>query len=385
MQNKLITALRLKITTLLKGPSYLDEFTRQTYKTYLNHNKVIHYRDGYPVYSLSTPALFSKPAANFFARILYRIIQNRNMPNLMSFALTDTCNAQCAHCSFFDKESQRKGEVMTSQQCKKIIADAQEIGVSIINLLGGEPLMRGDIMEIIKSIDKDLSTVILFTNGWHLQEKAGDLKKAGLDGVYVSIDSADGAEHDKIRNRNGMFEKAMAGLSSAKKAGLSVGISCCITKDDYNGGKLEEIIELGREIGIHEILVFDAIPTGKLKDCGKLIDDNHWINDMIKFTEKYNKDDSYPGILVYAYATSHRSTGCSGGTSYFYVSPFGDISPCDFNHAVFGNALERPLYEIWDEMSSMDMYKQATWGGCKMKNAKYRDSIHVSTEGYQRR
>lgn len=370
---------------LLKGPSYLDEFTKQTYKIYLNHNKIIHYRDGYPVYSLSTPALFSKPAANFFARILYRVIQNRSMPNLMSFALTDKCNAQCAHCSFFDKDSKRKGSVMTLNNCKKIIADAQEMGVSIINLLGGEPLMRTDITDIIRSVNKDLSTVILFTNGWYLHEKANDLREAGLDGVYVSIDSSDAVEHDKIRNKSGMFEKAMLGLTSAKKYGLSVGISCCITKEDYENGKLEKIIEFGKEIGIHEILVFDAIPTGKLKNCSKLINDNQWISEMIKFTEKYNEDISYPGILVYAYATSHRSTGCSGGTSYFYASPFGDISPCDFNHAVFGNALERPLYEIWDEMSSKDIYKQATWGGCKMKNSRYRSNISVSTEGYKRK
>lgn len=64
-------------------------FTERLYKIYLNHSKVIHYRDGHPVYSLSTPALYSKPAANMFARTLYRGIQNRNMPNLMSFAVTD--------------------------------------------------------------------------------------------------------------------------------------------------------------------------------------------------------------------------------------------------------------------------------------------------------
>ncbi len=385
MSIKFAKRVRFFWATMVKSPGYFSYFTDQVYQIYLNHHKVIHFRDGYPIYSLSTPALYSKPAANFFARTFYRVIQNRNIPNLMSFALTDSCNAQCKHCSFFDKESKRKGSVLTLEQCRKVIMDAQTLGVSVINLLGGEPLMRSDIMEIIGSVNKDLSTVIMFTNGWHLAEKADELKHVGLDGVYVSIDSANKNEHDRIRGKKDMFDHAIKGIKSAKKAGLSVGISCCITEEDFLAGKLKQIIELGKKIGVHEVLVFDAIPTGKLKACESLMDNDQWVFDMITFTEAYNRDETYPGILVYAYAASYKSAGCSGGTSYFYVSPFGDISPCDFNHATFGNVLTKPLYKIWDEMSSLDIYKQATWGGCKMKNSAYKEHKFVSAEGYQRR
>ncbi len=90
---------------------------------------------------------------------------------------------------------------------------------SIINLVGGEPLMRQDLTEIISSVNKDLSTVILFTNGWFLEEKASELKKAGLDGVYISIDSSIENEHDRLRQRKGLFRKALAGLKKAKKIG----------------------------------------------------------------------------------------------------------------------------------------------------------------------
>ena len=92
---------------------------------------------------------------------------------------------------------------------------------------------------------------------------------------------------------------------------------------------------------------------------------------MIKFTAKYKRDSSYPGVLVYAYATSFRSTGCSGGTSYFYVSPYGDIYPCDFHHQNFGNILEQPLYMIWDKLSSDPRFQQASWRGCKLKDSEY--------------
>jgi MoaA/NifB/PqqE/SkfB family radical SAM enzyme len=372
--------LRLKFFIATKTLKYSSDYTDRIYKIYLNHNKVIHWRDGYPVYSLSTPALYSKPAANFFARSMFRTIQNKNLPNIMSYAINDVCNADCKHCSFFGGVDDKKRKILALDQSKKLIKDAQELGVSIINFVGGEPLMRDDLPEIIKSVDKDLSTTILFTNGWHLEEKAQDLKEAGLDGVYVSIDSASSKKHDEIRGGKGFFERATKGVRKAKDLGLTVGLSCVITPESFANGELERIIELGKEIGVHEVLVFDAMPTGKYKGRKDLIDNDLWIEDLIKGVEQYNLDPAYPGILVWAYATSFRSVGCSCGTSYFYVSPYGDICSCDFNHAKFGNILKQPLYKIWDYMSSLDDFRQAKWGGCKIKDSKFRAKSTVVTE-----
>jgi len=74
--------------------------------------------------------------------------------------------------------------------------------------------------------------------------------------------------------------------------------------------------------------------------------------------------------LVYAYTTSHRAVGCTGGMSYFYVTPYGDICPCDFYHAKFGSIREEPLYRIWDRMSTSTEFSKTKWGGCRVKEAK---------------
>jgi hypothetical protein len=89
--------LRLKWFIARRTLGYTYDYVEHLYQIYLNHHKIIHFRDGYPVYSLSTPALFSKPAAHFLARSLYRTIQNKNIPNLMSFAVNDVCDAACEH------------------------------------------------------------------------------------------------------------------------------------------------------------------------------------------------------------------------------------------------------------------------------------------------
>ena len=282
--------IRFRFFLTTKTILYTENYLKQVYKIYLNHDKVIHYRNGYPVFSLSTPAIFSKPAANMFARSIFGSIQNRNLPNLMSFAINDKCNANCSHCSFFTEVNDANRQILSLDQSRKLINDAQKLGVSVINFVGGEPLLRNDILEIIKCVDKTLSTTVMFTNGYRLYEMAHSLKKSGLDSVYVSIDSSKKEIHDKKRGKDGLFDKAVAGIMAAKKAGLSVGISCCINESDFKNGELGKIIELGKKMAVHEVLVFDVIPTGRLKNCHVLIDNNSWIDELINFSDKYNKD-----------------------------------------------------------------------------------------------
>jgi MoaA/NifB/PqqE/SkfB family radical SAM enzyme len=354
------------------------------YRIYLNHAKVIHHRDGRPVYSLSTPSLFSGPSANLLARTLYRTIQNRNLPNMMSLAVNDECDARCEHCSFFRGVQDPTRSVMTTGQACDVIRQGQELGVSVLNFVGGEPLLREDLPELIRSVDKDLTTTVLFTNGSRLAERAASLRKAGLDSVYVSIDSADPSRHDQFRGVPGLFDQAAAGIRRALGVGLSTGIACTMTPESFKRGEMGRILELGKRLGVHEVLLFDAMPTGRYSGREDLVDNQGWVEQMIQAAVPYNRDRSYPGVLVWAYSSGFRAAGCSCGTSYFYVSPYGDVMSCDFNHAAFGNVLTTPLYQVWDELTSREEFSQAAWGGCKVKNSRFRELESVVTDGRER-
>ncbi len=378
--NSFINNLRLKWFIASKTLKYTSDYLDRSYKMYLNHNKVIHFRDGYPVYSLSTPALYSKPAGNFFAQQFYKMIKSKNVPNLMSFAVTDVCNANCEHCSFFSNIEKIKKDLLTLPQAQRLIGDAQKLGVSVISFSGGEPLMREDLPEIISSVDKDLSTAILFTNGWYLAERAKELKRAGLDGVYVSIDSADPKKHDLFRGATGIFERALEGIAKARSAGLSVGICSCLTPESFGRGEFQSIVELAKRLKVHEVLFYDAVPTGRYSQRRDLLGKTDWIEEMIEASKPYNDRADYPGVLVYAYTTSYRSIGCSCGLNYFYVTPYGDICPCDFNHRIFGNILNTPLYAIWDRMTSLPDFSTVKWGECKLKDPDWQGKNTISSE-----
>ncbi|MFN0198112.1 MAG: radical SAM protein, partial [Planctomycetaceae bacterium] len=288
--------LRFQYCLATKSLSYSRDVIDSIYRIYLNHNKVIHYRDGYPVYSLTTPALFSKPMANFLARTFYRTLQNRNLPNLLSFAVNDECNAACQHCSFYDGVDQPGRATLSLTQAKKLIADAQELGVSVINFVGGEPLLRKDLAQIVASIDKSRSTSLLFTNGWLLAERARELKSAGLDSVYVSIDFSEAGPHDHFRQTPGMFDRALAGIREAKKLGFSTGFSVTMTPESWEAGELNKIIHLAKQVGVHEVFVFDALPTGRYQNRTDCIDNSAWVDDMIRSVEPFHRDASYPGV-----------------------------------------------------------------------------------------
>jgi MoaA/NifB/PqqE/SkfB family radical SAM enzyme len=374
----LLHRLRLQWFLLTRSLGYGTDFTTILYKIYLNHDKIIHFRRGFPVYSLSTPAVFSAPAANFLARALYRTIQNKNLPNLMSFAVNDDCNAACEHCSFFEAVDDRARSPLSFEQACDAIAQAQDLGVSVLNFVGGEPLQRQDLPDLIRSVDRQRSTTVLFTNGWLLSDRARELRRAGLDSIYVSLDAADPAQHDRIRKTPGLFAKAIAGLKVAKKLGFSVGISTTLTPERYAAGELPRIIELAKRLGVHEVLVFDALPSGRYQDREDLVrspNDSDWVEAMMRSVAHYNRDRTYPGVVFFAYFPSHRSVGCSCGTSYFYLSPDGDVMSCDFNAHSFGNIRNAPLWQLWERLTTTPDYCSAKWGGCKVKDPDWRDRI----------
>lgn len=99
----------------------------------------------------------------------------------------------------------------------------------------------------------------------------------------------------------------------------------------------------------------------------------------------YHRDARAPGLTFFAHVTSHRSVGCSCGTSYFYVSPYGDIMSCDFNHARFGNVLEAPLWQLWEDLTTRAEFCRAKWGGCKVRDSAYRELEGVSVDAGRRR
>lgn len=358
-----------------KGSRSGSDFLAMSNRRFCNSpNKVIGWHKGYPSYYLLAPPVLSKPACNSLLTRIMSVYQWRKLPDLVSVAVTDKCNADCEYCSF--KSMKKNQPLLSGDELKGAIRQCQELGAATILLAGGEPLMREDMCDIIASADKDLSQMVLFTNGYYLKEKAKDLKKAGLTSVIVSIDSATKHLHDHKKGCEGLFDKALEGIAQARKEKLLVGISSVLGRADLLDGSIEALFHLGKKLRVNGMIMFDAIPTGGYEDQSDVAFSDPELRQLIDICSEYQRKNDYPGIHPYAYSKSHQGIGCAGGVSQCYISPYGDVCPCDFMPVSMGNIKDAPLYRLWDRFSDHG-FSCTALSGCRRRDSATRHTSHL--------
>jgi MoaA/NifB/PqqE/SkfB family radical SAM enzyme len=356
----LIDQLRLAWTVLARGPRLGRDFLEITNRRFCNSPaKIIGWSGGYPSYYLLSPPLLSRPAMSSLTTRLMSVYQWRKLPDFISLALTGACPCRCEHCSATAMD--RSGDELSTAEWTRVVRQAQELGVATVALVGGEPLLRPDLERLIRAVDPDLSQVVLFTCGEGLADRARELRRAGLTSVLVSIDAPEPDEHDRRKGATGAFQRALAGIAAARRERLLTGISAVVRPDDLESGTLQGLFDLGRELAVNQVLLFDAVPTGSYTG-------RPWsaaeLEALVDLCATYQRRRGYPGIHCYAYSKSHRGIGCAGGVTQLYVAPNGDVCPCDFDPTSVGNVREAPLHVLWDRFAGRG-YSCSSLEGCR--------------------
>lgn len=344
--------LRFHWALLSKGPRLSTEFLEMTNRRFCNStSKIIGWHRGCPSYYLLAPPMLSRPALNGLTTRIMSIYQWRKLPDFISIAVTDACNCSCEHCSATSMVGSG-APLLSTDEWRKVVRQAQDLGVSTVSIVGGEPLLREDVGELIASVDKDRSQAILFTNGWHLAERAREIARAGLTSVLVSLDSADPGEHDRRKAKPGSFERALAGIEAARRQRLLVGISSVVRPGDLESGALGRLCDLGKKLHVNEVFFFDAVATGSFVGRTGLDWTDPQLEAIIDACAAIQRQPDTPGVHCYTYSKSHRGIGCAGGVSQLYISPRGAVCPCDFDPESVGNVRETPLHVLWDRFST---------------------------------
>jgi len=112
-------------------------------------------------------------------------------------------------------------EVLSLEECARLVKVFVGLGVSKVRITGGEPLVRKNAIWLFEEIGKleELKELVLTTNGSQLEKYAQDLKNAGVKRINISVDSLDAARFKKI-TRTGELEKVLRGIQAAKLAGF---------------------------------------------------------------------------------------------------------------------------------------------------------------------
>ena len=181
-------------------------------------------------------------------------------------SVTDRCDFRCVYCMAEEMTFLPKAELLTLEELETLCRRFMAAGVRKIRLTGGEPLVRRNIMQLIRALGAEVKTgeldeLTITTNGSQLVKMADDLFDAGVPRVNISLDTLD---PDKFRQitRWGDLDKVLAGLRAAQSAGLDVKINAVALKGD-NDTELGDMLAWCGDEGF-DMTIIEVMPMGDI-------------------------------------------------------------------------------------------------------------------------
>lgn len=140
----------------------------------------------------------------------------------MRISLTDRCSLRCTYCMPADfADWIPSAELLTTDELMFVLEIAVDEGIDEVRLTGGEPLLRPDVVDVVRRINSlpRPPRISITTNALRLSGLAGPLRDAGLERVNVSLDTLDRERFKQLTHRD-RFDDVIAGLAAARAAGL---------------------------------------------------------------------------------------------------------------------------------------------------------------------
>lgn len=152
--------------------------------------------------------------------------------NYLRISVTDRCNLRCCYCMPEGVQDVGMKNILTFEEIWEIVRTGVSLGITHIRITGGEPLVRKGCVDLIRGIREipGVETITMTTNGVLLGNYGKQLKKAGVDGVNISLDTLDPEEFFKITGKRELQE-VLAGIRAAKTAGLPVKLNAVNRKE----------------------------------------------------------------------------------------------------------------------------------------------------------
>ena len=184
----------------------------------------------------------------------------------LRLSVTDRCDLRCAYCMPERMVFLPKGEVLTLEELRALAQAFIARGVRKIRLTGGEPLVRRDMIELVRALGRELGSgldeLTLTTNGMRLAEFAPALKDAGVRRINVSLDTRDAKLFAKLTRRDGLAQ-VLAGIAAAKAVGLEIKLNTVALKE-LNQAELPTLIKWAHGEG-HGITLIEVMPLGEVE------------------------------------------------------------------------------------------------------------------------
>jgi len=298
------------------------------------------------------------------------------MLDVVLLSITEKCNYNCKHCRAVEYHT----EINFKKACQILEKIKRE--TKAINLTGGEPLLYSKIIPLIKYIKKKTPLkVYMSTNAYFLTpQNAIQLKKAGLDGINISLDSTIPQKHDSFRGKQGAYKAAERGIKIAVENGLNCRIVSALGKFNYQ--EVGKLIIKAIEMGCSAISLGRIFPISKaLLNSSELLNKNEVIfvlKEAYKFLLiLYPFFDVYIQEPIDLYLSQRvlnqkfsNSGGCSACRYSIEIKTNGDVWPCPFLPIKIGNIYENSIKEILKNPIAKSIIKRELKGECNVCSLK---------------
>ena len=181
-------------------------------------------------------------------------------------SVTDRCDFRCTYCMAEDMTFLPKRDLLSLEELDRLCTVFVEKGVRKLRLTGGEPLVRKNIMHLVRQLSRHLDSgaleeLTLTTNGSQLARFADELADCGVRRINVSVDTLD---PDKFRaiTRWGDLSRVMTGIEAAERAGLKIKLNAVALKG-FNDAELPDMLRWAHGRGM-DLTVIETMPMGEI-------------------------------------------------------------------------------------------------------------------------
>ncbi len=170
----------------------------------------------------------------------------------LRLSLTDRCNLRCLYCMPEHPRWLPRSELLSRGEIFELVElFVRELGITELRLTGGEPLLRGDVIEIVRDLGKlrahGLERIAMTSNGGLLPRLALPLRAAGLDDLNISLDAIEAEAFRRLTR--GDIAPVLAGIAAAQDAGIPLKLNCVVVRD-YNEDQVLPLAQWARAAGV---------------------------------------------------------------------------------------------------------------------------------------
>ncbi len=274
------------------------------------------------------------------------------LPKIVQLECTNACNLTCKHC-YANAGTSEPTEISLST-AQKLISDFKSMGITVISISGGEPLLHSNIFELIRLFKKKFK-IIINSNGLLIDSNAiKQFSALKIDYAIISLHGYYPATHDWLTTFSGSYYKAIEALYHLQKAKIRTGISTTIHQKNWQ--EVHKIMEIASDLGIYDWFVFRFVKIGR---AITEIEDIDITPEQHKAVfEKVKQLSSNLGVAVRYYSeapyivwgTDEDFSPCKAGREIGVITANGDVLACTgmrLPELICGNIYQQSFRDIW--------------------------------------